>query len=114
MARTLQPSIIFIDEIDSLLSSRSQQEHEASRRLKTEFLIQFDGIGSTTDNILIMGATNRPDELVRRFFIFIEQYISVFFVSFFIYRMKQLEGDLLKGCIFHYLNRIHDAHYFYT
>lgn len=72
VARKMQPSIIFIDEIDSLLSERNSSEHEASRRLKTEFLVEFDGLGSQdNDRIVVLGATNRPQELdeaaLRRF-----------------------------------------------
>ena len=64
VAREMQPSVIFVDEIDSLLSARSTGEHEASRRLKTEFLVQLDGAATANDErILIMGATNRPSEL---------------------------------------------------
>lgn len=71
VARCLQPSVIFIDEIDSLLKSRSDEEHESSRRMKTEFLSQFDGLGSDNKGLLMIGTTNRPqdlDEAVRRRF----------------------------------------------
>ena len=55
-----------------MLTARSENEHEASRRLKTEFLLQFDGIGNSEDDrITVIGATNRPNEIdsaaLRRF-----------------------------------------------
>ncbi|UXI18844.1 gamma-glutamylcyclotransferase [Sarcoptes scabiei] len=72
LARCQKPSVIFIDEIDSLLKSRSDSEHESSRRMKTEFLSQFDGLSNNVnDGFLVIGTTNRPqelDEAVRRRF----------------------------------------------
>ncbi|KAF9130760.1 hypothetical protein BGX30_013380 [Mortierella sp. GBA39] len=73
VARCHQPAVIFMDEIDSLLTQRTDGEVEASRRIKTEFLVQFDGVGvgGEEDRILIVGATNRPqeiDEAARRRF----------------------------------------------
>lgn len=65
--------VIFIDEIDSLLTQRSDKDEESSRRLKTEFLVQMEGAGEgAEDRILVVGATNRPqeiDEAARRRFV---------------------------------------------
>lgn len=59
-----QPSVIFMDEIDSIMSTREANEHDASRRLKSEFLVQFDGVTSNPDDlVIVIGATNKPQEL---------------------------------------------------
>lgn len=71
MARESKPAIIFIDEIDSLCGSRSEGENETSRRIKTEFLVQMQGVGNDNDGILVLGASNVPWELdpaIRRRF----------------------------------------------
>ncbi|KAK2193544.1 hypothetical protein NP493_10g05019 [Ridgeia piscesae] len=71
LARTHKPSIIFIDEVDSLCGSRSETESESARRIKTEFLVQMQGVGQENDGILVLGATNIPwtlDSAIRRRF----------------------------------------------
>ena len=71
MARANRPAVIFVDEIDSLCSSRSEGENDTTRRIKTEFLVQMQGVGKGSEGLLVLGATNVPWELdpaVRRRF----------------------------------------------
>eukprot|EP00051_Salpingoeca_urceolata_P002063 m.46732 g.46732 ORF g.46732 m.46732 type:complete len:458 (-) comp11878_c0_seq1:90-1463(-) len=71
MAREKKPCIIFIDEVDSLCSARSDSDSDATRRIKTEFLVQMQGVGKDNDGILVLAATNIPwglDQAFRRRF----------------------------------------------
>jgi fidgetin-like protein 1 len=87
LAKALAPSIIFVDEIDSLLSSRGSSEHDSTRRIKTEFLIQWSDLQRAAagkvqsekekqegdaSRVLVLAATNMPwaiDEAARRRFV---------------------------------------------
>jgi len=72
VARKAAPSIIFIDEVDSLLSLRGTDEVGGERRVKTQFLIELDGLMTREEErVMVIGATNRPWDLdpavIRRF-----------------------------------------------
>ncbi|KAF2795898.1 AAA-domain-containing protein [Melanomma pulvis-pyrius CBS 109.77] len=70
LARKLQPTIVFIDEIDAVLGQRRSGEHEASGMVKAEFMTHWDGLTSATHSgsntpqrICILGATNRIQDI---------------------------------------------------
>merc|ERR1712048_81572 len=66
LAKHHQPSTIFIDELDSLMSARGggDGEHEGSRRMKTELLIQMDGLlRESKDQVFLLAASNLPWDL---------------------------------------------------
>jgi vacuolar protein-sorting-associated protein 4 len=58
MARAEARAVIFIGEVDSLCSSRHEGEDDSSRRVKTEFFTQMDGVGGKEGGVLVLGATN--------------------------------------------------------
>jgi len=63
LARKIQPCIIFIDEIDSLLRVRTQQDHEATAMIKAQFMQLWDGLSTDTNSVVVIGATNRPKDV---------------------------------------------------
>lgn len=85
IAKKLSPSIVFVDEIDSIMGSRNNDgENESSRRIKNEFLIQWSSLSNAAagnkegsedeedERVLVLAATNLPwsiDEAARRRFV---------------------------------------------
>lgn len=67
MARFYAPSTIFLDELESIMSIRGSTgggtEHEGSRRMKTELLVQMDGLAKSDDLVFLLAASNIPWEL---------------------------------------------------
>lgn len=60
LARNNTPCVLFIDEIDALGASRSDMKQSSGRHLINQFLQEMDGLDSTNEGVLIIGATNTP------------------------------------------------------
>lgn len=80
LARHYSPSTIFIDEVDSIMchrgggggggngsSANEGSEHEGSRRMKTELLVQMDGLLSNSCDVFVLAASNLPWDLDSAF-----------------------------------------------
>ncbi|XP_061496281.1 katanin p60 ATPase-containing subunit A-like 2 [Rhineura floridana] len=66
LARYHAPSTIFLDELESVMSQRGTApggEHEGSLRMKTELLVQMDGLARSDDLVFVLAASNLPWEL---------------------------------------------------
>lgn len=123
LARQRRPAIIFIDEVDSLFGARSDKDSESARRVKTEFLVQMQGVadslsagyvgnvlflcsgvGSDNENILVLGATNIPwslDAAIRRRCVLLRSLLTFSWSHF------DVPSDLKGGFTFHYLKQMH-------
>ncbi|KAF4364478.1 hypothetical protein F8388_007055 [Cannabis sativa] len=65
LASKIAPSVIFVDEVDSMLGRRENPgEHEAMRKMKNEFMVNWDGLRTKDkERVLVLAATNRPFDL---------------------------------------------------
>ncbi|XP_045156219.1 katanin p60 ATPase-containing subunit A-like 2 isoform X11 [Mercenaria mercenaria] len=99
MARFHAPSTIFLDELEAIMSQRGSQgggEHEGSRRMKTELLVQMDGLAKTDDLVFLLAASNIPWELDHAMLRRLEKRILVDLPTF----------DARKAMFKHHLPRI--------
>ncbi|XP_050302831.1 katanin p60 ATPase-containing subunit A-like 2 [Anthonomus grandis grandis] len=71
VAKLHAPSTIFFDEIDALMPPNKESQHEASKRFKSQLLVELDGLSSENSRIFVLASTNSPWELdnalLRRF-----------------------------------------------
>ncbi|KAM1449633.1 hypothetical protein ACFX1R_009299 [Malus domestica] len=65
LASKIAPSVVFVDEVDSMLGRRENPgEHEAMRKMKNEFMVNWDGLRTKDkEGVLVLAATNRPFDL---------------------------------------------------
>ncbi|XP_039013925.1 uncharacterized protein LOC120143759 isoform X2 [Hibiscus syriacus] len=65
LASKIAPSVIFVDEVDSMLGRRENpSEHEAMRKMKNEFMVNWDGLRTKDkERVSVLAATNRPFDL---------------------------------------------------
>ena len=94
LARHHAPSTIFLDELDSIMSQRvSATEHEGSRRMKTELLIQMDGLSKSNDLVFVLAASNLPWDLDQAVLRRLEKKILVGLPD------KDSRNSIFKNCL---------------
>lgn len=108
LAAKVSPTIIFVDEVDSMLGQRTRVgEHEAMRKIKNEFMMHWDGLLTQPgERILVLAATNRPFDLdeaiIRRFERRYTSYLSfhlAYFISISILISMHPLSFSLKSCL---------------
>lgn len=64
LARKLSPCVVFIDEVDSLMNKRgSDYSSKSHREIINQFMVEWDGLSSNNQGVIVMAATNRPFDL---------------------------------------------------
>lgn len=64
LARKLSPCVVFIDEVDSLMNKRgSDSSSKSHREIINQFMVEWDGLSSNNEGVIVMAATNRPFDL---------------------------------------------------
>ena len=64
LARKLSPCVVFIDEVDSLMTKRgSDHSSKSHREIINQFMVEWDGLSSNNQGVIVMAATNRPFDL---------------------------------------------------
>ncbi|KAK1934370.1 ATPase, AAA family [Babesia divergens] len=86
VARERAPCVIFVDEIDSMCSARNDSDNDSTRRVKTEFLVQMQGISDAAEGVLVLAATNLPWALDSAI---IRRYVCVLFARPYCFRFDR-------------------------
>ncbi|ORX77716.1 AAA-domain-containing protein [Anaeromyces robustus] len=105
LAKYHAPSTIFLDELEAIMSQRTSDgaEHEGSRRMKTELLVQLDGLSKNSEHIFFLAASNLPWDLDTAMLRRLEKRILINLPDFKA-RKRMFEINLPNGSVDSYNN----------